>query len=214
MKLLEYEAKAILQTFAIPTPAGELLENTGDMPSFTPCILKSQVPIGGRGKLGGVVVAKTPDEAREAISTLFALPIDRFVPSKLLAEEVIAIDRELYLSLAIDRSLKAIVCMAQPNGGVEIESIEATDFFRQPLTRQTITTVGGALADYLRRHSECRRDCRSAVDSQQLAEYDDAGSNATRQFPRGISTLSSSMTFRPSRPVCASFVNSSLGNNP
>ncbi len=98
MKLLEYEAKHILQDAGIRTPASTLVESATDS-VILPVVLKSQIPVGGRGKLGGVVLVETPDILEKTITTLLQLDIKGYRPKTLLAEEKLEIAAEHYLSL-------------------------------------------------------------------------------------------------------------------
>lgn len=146
MKLLEYEAKAILAANGIATPKGYIAV---EKPTFLPAVIKSQVPTGGRGKAGGVIVVRTDDEYADAISTIPTININGFTPKTLLAEELIDIDRELYLSLLIDKKAATIALMAHTNGGVEVEDNPADGYFTRPLSSKTdFDALGQELADY------------------------------------------------------------------
>lgn len=146
VKLLEYEAKAILAANGVATPKGYI---AAEKPTFLPAVVKSQVPTGGRGKAGGVIVARTDDEYADAISTIPTINIKGFTPKTLLAEELIDIDRELYLSLLIDKKVATITLMAHTNGGVEVEENPADSYFTRPLSTNTnFDTLGQDLADY------------------------------------------------------------------
>ncbi len=146
MKLLEYEAKRILAASDLPVPKSYM---ANEMPEFLPAVIKSQVPTGGRGKAGGIVVVKTSDEYESALSAVKQLFIKGFIPKTLLAEELIDIDRELYLSLLIDKKLASIVLMAHTNGGVEVEENPQDSYFVRPLSATSdFDAVGEALAEY------------------------------------------------------------------
>lgn len=145
MKLLEYEAKALLSTSGIPVPKSYL---AGAAPEFLPAVLKSQVPVGGRGKAGGIaIVTDEPTYATER-ERILALSIKGFRPRVLLAEEQLTIDRELYLSLLIDKSSASIILMVHTRGGVEVETNEASEFLRVPLDGTNADAAGQQLADY------------------------------------------------------------------
>lgn len=147
MNLLEYEAKSIMKTFGIPVPVGSVVAEKND-PVDTPCVIKSQVPIGGRGKAGGVVVVQSEDKVSEVIERLLCLGIKGFTPTHLLAEELLSIERELYLSLTINRSSEQIELIAHREGGVEIESHSPDEFFTRALPGRGFDGVGDTLADY------------------------------------------------------------------
>lgn len=147
MKLLEYEAKKILASGSIPTPASFVVVKNTE-PAFLPCVMKSQVPTGGRGKAGGIVVVHSPSEFEAAVSRVSSLPIKGFIPKTLLAEELLSIKRELYLSLLVDKVSAQIVLMAHTNGGVEVEENRADAFLKLPLSDSNAGIVGEQLAEY------------------------------------------------------------------
>jgi len=146
MKLLEYEAKHILDSFHLPVPKG-ILVTARDTPSMSPpIVLKSQVPVGGRSKAGGVVVIEEVAQLQPTINTLLSLNIKGHVATTLLAEEKLAIAHELYISLTIDRGCSAVRLTAHTNGGIEVESSE--DFFTTIITHETIRSCTKQLASY------------------------------------------------------------------
>lgn len=148
MKLLEHEAKTILRTYNIPAPDALLITKRFTPELTLPVVLKSQVPVGGRGKAGGVVRVSGESEITPTIDRLFALDIKGFKPNSLLAEQTIAINKELYLSLLINKELAAIELMAHKNGGVEVEENEQGSYLRINLDTTPIETVGNQLAEY------------------------------------------------------------------
>lgn len=143
MKLLEYEAKKILAQAGIAVPKSYI---TTDNPVFLPAVIKSQVPTGGRGKAGGILVVRTDVEYHDAVHTIANLPIKGFTPRTLLAEQLLDIDRELYLSIMIDKATAQVSMMANKNGGVEIESQDG--FQSWELGDRNWEKVGQELADY------------------------------------------------------------------
>lgn len=147
MNLLEYEAKQLLQAHDIPTPSHTIISpDTNSYPS-TPVVLKSQVPVGGRGKLGGVKVVDDNTQVSVVAQQIFALDIKGYKPSVLLAEEKLDIAREFYLSVIIDRSNAEIQLVAHPAGGVEVEENSADEFLRTTLTNANSVAVGVQLAE-------------------------------------------------------------------
>lgn len=150
MILLEYEAKKILNSFKIPVPLSEIHPANEEVPatSLIPCVIKSQVPTGGRGKRGGIKIANTAEEFAALFKEVAAREIKEFTPKTLLLEEKIAIARELYLSLRIDRATESIQLMAHPNGGVEIEENAADTFFTLSLHAAPTLAQGEALAEF------------------------------------------------------------------
>jgi len=147
MRLLEYEAKAILSAAGLSVPKGRVIRNGESVTA--PIVLKSQVPIGGRGKLGGVRVIDDQASVEEVISDLFALDIKGYKPNVLLAEEKLAIKNEHYLSLLIDRQSSTIRLVAHKNGGVEVEDNKSKDFLNIPIGEKTLSECGAALSEYL-----------------------------------------------------------------
>lgn len=146
MKLLEYEAKTILQKSNVPVPVSTLV-GSREVPGTLPVILKSQVPIGGRGKAGGVVIVSSQDEYTKAVNTLNSLSIAGFLPTKLLAEELLKIESELYLSIIINKQAATIEFVAHVSGGVEVEENEHGSFLEITATKDYIT-IGEQLAEY------------------------------------------------------------------
>lgn len=147
MNLLEREAKVLLQKSGITVPKSTVITPQDSVPP-APIVLKSQVHSGGRGKAGGIKVIAAGDTS-EVAASLFNLPIKGETPRTLLAEEVLAIDREYYLAITINRSTASIEIMAHHEGGIEIEAHAADKFFRHTLTPDSTGAVGDALADYL-----------------------------------------------------------------
>jgi len=137
MKIHEYQAKALLARFGVPTPRGEVV-STADAAEAAarkigpPVVLKAQIHAGGRGKGGGIKVAQTPEEAARLAGQMLGMrlvthqtgPEGRIV-HQILVEEVLAVERELYLGVVLDRAAGMPVLMASAAGGVEIEEIAA-----------------------------------------------------------------------------------------
>lgn len=151
MKLLEYEGKKLLRTYAVPIPVAQLLKNDDEKNVFStiklPAVVKSQVPIGGREKLGGVGIATTAADLHEIVTRLFSLDISGFIPQTLLIEEVIAIDKEFYIAVLINRSKSCVELVAHRDGGVEIESHAGNEFLHYQLSMSTLGGIGEALAE-------------------------------------------------------------------
>jgi len=146
MKLLEYEAKSILKAGGIATPKSYIV---GEHSEFLPAVIKSQVPIGGRGKAGGIKIVESEEEYRAAADDLVKLEIKGFRPQKLLAEEVLDIKRELYLSLLIDKAQPSVVLMANTNGGVDVEENTDDSYLKVAISETSdFIQVGEQLAKY------------------------------------------------------------------
>ena len=149
MRLLEYEAKNLLSACGVPIPRGKVFAINESQTITAPIILKSQVPIGGRGKLGGVQIVRRQSAIESAARKMFNLKIKGFLPSKLLAEEILDISREFYFSLNINRQTAGIELLAHTGGGVEIESQDTADFFRRDIVNEKFESLADELADYL-----------------------------------------------------------------
>ena len=147
MILLEYEAKNILQSNAIPIPDGVVITNTGKSLPILPCVIKSQVPAGGRGKLGGIRVLKKQSGAADEIKSLLAHKIKGFTPKVILAEELLSIKKEFYLSILINRSEAKIQLIAHPQGGVEVEDNNTESFLTIDLEDISPLVAGEQLAE-------------------------------------------------------------------
>ena len=138
MKIHEYQAKGILRTFNVPVPEGG--------PAFTPdeavevarrlggnlWVVKAQIHAGGRGKGGGVKIAKSLDEVRSLARQILGMRLvthqtgpEGKIVHRLLVEQGISIAQELYLGVTLDRSRSQDVVMASSRGGVEIEQVAA-----------------------------------------------------------------------------------------
>jgi succinyl-CoA synthetase beta subunit len=138
MKIHEYQAKAILARHGVPVPRGEVAlsaQEAGEIArrlGGAVVVVKAQIHAGGRGKAGGVKVVKTSDEAEKIASSLLGQTLVTYqtgpagqVVGRLLIEEGLDIDRELYLSMLVDRASQKIVMMVSAEGGVEIEEVAA-----------------------------------------------------------------------------------------
>ncbi|HNX51675.1 MAG TPA: ADP-forming succinate--CoA ligase subunit beta [Thermoanaerobaculaceae bacterium] len=137
MKIHEYQAKQILARFGVAVPRGELITEAPQARAVAErldgkVVVKAQVHAGGRGKAGGVKLASDPDEAVEAASRILGMrliskqtgPQGRLV-RRVLVEEALAIARELYLGVVLDRNVGLPVMMASAFGGMEIEEVAA-----------------------------------------------------------------------------------------
>ena len=136
MKIHEYQAKEIFRRFGVPTPRGEMVTTpeqarvVAERLGTKVVVVKAQIHAGGRGKAGGVKLAKSPAEAADLAKAILGMnlvtpqtgPGGRIV-QRLLIEEGLDIKRELYLSILVDRAVAAPVVMASTAGGVEIEEV-------------------------------------------------------------------------------------------
>lgn len=124
MKLFEYQGKQLFEKCDIAVPKGKIFERENERFNINfPVVLKAQVPIGGRGKAGGIQSAGNEKEALEKIASILSMTISGYHVEKVLAEEKIAIEKELYLSIVLDRSHRMPLLMASREGGMDIESV-------------------------------------------------------------------------------------------
>ena len=149
MILLEYEAKGLLNEFNLPVETGTLYKE-GFMPETFPVVVKSQVPVGGRGKLGGVKIAHNPQEFTQFVTEIQQISIKGHLPTNLLIENALSIKKEFYLSITINRDLSRIQFTANCNGGIEIEAMPADSFLNIPVpfAKPNFNVIGEQLAEY------------------------------------------------------------------
>src|SRR5438132_2308759 len=140
VKIHEYQAKSVLARFGVPVPRGEVISNPAEAPAVAErlgtsvVVVKAQIHAGGRGKGGGVKLAKSPDEAERIDRQMIGMtlvthqtgPEGRKV-QRVLIEEGLQIERELYLSLLIDRAAGRPVIIASAAGGMDIEEVAAKE---------------------------------------------------------------------------------------
>ncbi|MEO5950655.1 MAG: succinate--CoA ligase subunit beta [Candidatus Saccharimonadales bacterium] len=148
MRLLEYEAKTILRNYSIPTPDALVITKRFTPEISLPVVLKSQVPVGGRGKAGGVVKVESPSEVTSTIDRIFTLDIKGYKPTAILAEQTIDIKRELYIAILINLETATIQLMAHTNGGVEVETQTGFKVWTVETGRASANQTGEQLAEY------------------------------------------------------------------
>jgi succinyl-CoA synthetase beta subunit len=139
MKIHEYQAKAILARYGVPVPRGEVAFSGAEAGEIARrlggqiVVVKAQIHAGGRGKGGGVKLARSPEEAEKIAAEMLGMtlvthqtgPAGRVV-SRVLIEEGLQMSRELYLSLVLDRASGKPVMMASAAGGMDIEEVAAS----------------------------------------------------------------------------------------
>jgi succinyl-CoA synthetase beta subunit len=153
MKVHEYQAKALLARFGVAVPRGEVTDSPADAREIARrlggrAVVKAQIHAGGRGKGGGVKLAKDPEEAHDLAKKMLGMtlvtpqtgPGGRVV-HKVLVEEALDIARELYLGVTLDRSRGLPVVMASRSGGMEIEEVAAKD--PQAIVREAVDPSTG-----------------------------------------------------------------------
>jgi len=131
LKIHEYQAKQVLGKYGVPIPEGKVCDNPIDALYFAqsvgaPVVVKAQVHVGGRGKAGGVKVAKDSAEAQAVAESIIGMNIKGLTVEKVLVERALDIDQEYYLGITIDRNSQKNVVMVSAAGGVDIEEVAAT----------------------------------------------------------------------------------------
>jgi succinyl-CoA synthetase beta subunit len=128
MKLHEYRSKQIFANYGIPIPSGRVAANAADAKQIAEelgghVVIKSQILVGGRGKAGGIRLAKSPQQAEDLATKILGMEIKGLPVRKILVDEAASIETEIYLGITNDRSERKPVMMASSAGGVEIEQI-------------------------------------------------------------------------------------------
>src|SRR6476646_632177 len=127
LKLLEYQAKEVLASLGIPIPPGVVARTPDEagaaVQKLGPVAVKAQVPVGGRGKAGGIKLAKTPDEARKAAQQIIGMDIKGFKVPLVYCEAALEIAREIYVGFTVDRDARANVLLLSAKGGMDIEQV-------------------------------------------------------------------------------------------
>jgi len=130
MKLHEYQSKTIFAKYGIPILRGRVAATADEAKQIAEelggrVVIKAQVLVGGRGKAGGVKVAKDSDEAAEFAQQILAMQIKGLPVRKVLVDEAAAIENEIYFAITNDRAAKKPVMIASAAGGVDIEEVAA-----------------------------------------------------------------------------------------
>jgi len=156
MNIHEYQAKAILRNFGVPVPEGHVVYNSNSARDWArrlgdgPYAVKAQIHAGGRGKGGGVKIAKTADEAKQFAREMFGMTLvthqtgpEGKIVKRVLIEKGCNIADEFYVSFLVDRATSKVTMMASAEGGMDIEEVAAATpekiFFEaiDPLTGMT-----------------------------------------------------------------------------
>ena len=146
MKLLEYEAKEIFRRYGIPLGQSAVAvdpQQAQDAATIIgkPVIIKAQVGVGGRGKAGGIKPADTPAEAYNVAKQILHMKIKDIEVRKILIEERLAIQQEIYLGVIVDRAAKCLTVLASREGGMNIEEVAAKR--PEKIIRQNIDPLQG-----------------------------------------------------------------------
>ena len=128
MKIHEYQAKEFFEAAGIPVPPGRVVTTPDDAKKAAeeigkPVVVKAQVLVGGRGKAGGVKLAKNPAEAQEKATEILGMDIKGETVQKVLVTQAVDIDREIYVGIILDRRSQKPLIMSSSEGGVEIEVV-------------------------------------------------------------------------------------------
>jgi len=131
MKIHEYQARNLFKKYGIPVPDGVVCHSVEDVQEKILNddklrVIKAQVHVGGRGKAGGVKLAKTKAEAIEKAGQILGMDIKGLTVEKVLVAEAVDIEKEFYVGLINDRNSKSVILMASAEGGVEIEEVAKT----------------------------------------------------------------------------------------
>ena len=128
MDLFEYQAKQLFAAHGVPVGLGEVADTPEQARAIAEriggvVVVKAQVKTGGRGKAGGVKVARTPDEAAEAAQAILGMDIKGHTVHRVLVDPGAQIESEYYFSFLLDRSNRTFLAMASAEGGMEIEEL-------------------------------------------------------------------------------------------
>lgn len=187
MNVHEYQAAEVLASFGIPVNAGSVAETPAEARSIAEQLgstvaVKAQVHTGGRGKAGGIKLAKTPSEAEGAAATILGMDIRGHTVSKVLIVPAADIQREIYLGIILDRDQRQISLMASAEGGVDIETV----------AQETPEKIIRVLADpYLGLHAWQAREVGFALglDAKQVGQFADIALKLFKAFVATDATL-------------------------
>lgn len=128
MNLLEYQGKQLFESVGLPVPKWEIAKTPEDAKRIaleidSMVVVKAQVAAGGRGKAGGIKLAKTPEEAQEYASNILGMEIKGEVVHELILTDAVEIEREYYLAITLERSSRRPVLIFSTEGGIDIEEV-------------------------------------------------------------------------------------------
>ncbi len=130
MKLLEYEAKEVFRRYGVPLGASAVALTPEEAREAAatiakPIVVKAQVGVGGRGKAGGIKPADTPAQAYDVAKQILGMKIKDLIVRKVLVEERLSIQHEVYLGVIVDRASRCYTILASSEGGMNIEEVAA-----------------------------------------------------------------------------------------
>jgi succinyl-CoA synthetase beta subunit len=140
MRLLEYESKEILRKYGVPLPSGQVVSNSEGIQIHGPVMLKAQIPLGGRGKAGGIIEVSSKDEAKARIEHLLSTEVRGFRPKKILVEEKVEVAQEFFMAATYDTVVKSPLAIFSQEGGVDIEGLTACQ--PEKVTREYFSARG------------------------------------------------------------------------
>ena len=160
MKIHEYQGKEILRKYTVPTPQGGVAFSVDEAAAVAKklggsvWVVKAQIHAGGRGKGGGVKVARTIDEVRQFALQILGMRLithqtgpEGKIVKRLLIEQGINIEKEMYVGITLDRARSMNVVMVSTEGGVEIEKVAAET--PEKIVKDKLSYTGQYLADFL-----------------------------------------------------------------
>jgi succinyl-CoA synthetase beta subunit len=130
--LFEYQGKELLRRFEVPVPEGRVATTPDEVTQAAhglggKVVVKAQVPVGGRGKAGGIKIASSPDEARSVGASILGMDIKGHTVTRVLVERAGDIRSEYYVAFLLDRSERRFTGIMSSKGGIDIEEVAATD---------------------------------------------------------------------------------------
>jgi succinyl-CoA synthetase beta subunit len=148
MKIHEYQAKELFAAAGIPVPSGKVVTTPEEALAVAreigkPVVVKAQVLVGGRGKAGGVKIAKTPEEAGDRAGEILGMDIKGETVEKVLITEAVDIANEIYVGIILDRRTQRPLIMTSSEGGVEIEVVAKEK--PEAIHRLTVDPLHGVL---------------------------------------------------------------------
>ena len=187
MNVHEYQAAELLASFGIPVNAGSVAETPGDAKAIAEQLgstvaVKAQVHTGGRGKAGGIKLAKSPVDTEEAAGKILGMDINGHTVNKVLIVPAVDIQREIYLGIILDRAQRQVSLMASAEGGVDIETV----------AKETPEKIVRVLADpYLGLQAWQAREAGFALglDAKQVGQFADIALKLYQAFIATDATL-------------------------
>lgn len=187
MNVHEYQAARVLASYGIPVNEGEVAESPDAARAIAERLggavaVKAQVHTGGRGKAGGIKLAKTPAEAADAARAILGMSINGHTVHRVLIVPAVDIQREIYLGVILDRAQRKVALMTSAEGGVDIETV----------ARETPDKIIRVLADpYLGLHAWQTRAVgfQLGLDAKQVAQFSDIAGKLYQAFMDTDATL-------------------------